>query len=163
MEVERVPAATSLAETMADEDYPAAAVGKDGTVYVAYLAFTRGKDFQGARERPTTPESGPNTGPLATGEVRKIEKPADFDYLAQPAGGEQIFLRTWRNGTWGEPVAVTDGKQELYRPAVAVDGARQGVGVLLRPRRTPTRTSTTATGSCSPAASTPTARPAARS
>ena len=89
VEVERVPAASVLADTMADEDYPAAAVGKDGTVYVAYLSFTRGKDFQGARERPATPESGPITGPLVAGEVRKIEKPADFDYLAQPAGASR--------------------------------------------------------------------------
>jgi GGDEF domain-containing protein len=62
---------------------------------------------QGPRERPTTPESGPTVGPLAQGEVKKIEKPEDFDYLAQPAGGEQIYLRICKGGTWGEPIAVT--------------------------------------------------------
>ena len=123
VQVERVPAAQAWTETNADEDYPSVAAGKDGIVAVAYLAFTHGKDFQGARERMATAESGPVTGPLQTGRVQKIEKPEDFDYLAQPAGGEQVFLRVRSgDGAWGEPIAVTDGKQELYRPAVAIDG-----------------------------------------
>lgn len=120
--IERVPTSVPLAETMADEDYPAVATAKDGTIYLAYLAFTRGKDFQGARERPASSESGPVSGPLAAGVVKKIEKPEDLDYLAEPTGGEKIYLRTFRNGSWSEPVAVTDGKTEYYRPAVAVDG-----------------------------------------
>lgn len=123
LSIERVPASSAIADGMPDEDYPAIAAGMDGTVYVAYLSFTRGKDFQGARERPATAESGPNTGPLQQGEIRKIEKPEDFEYLRQPTGGEVIYLRTYRNGAWGKPVAVTDGKHEYYRPAVAVDGA----------------------------------------
>src|SRR4051812_31982575 len=57
LQVERVPVVTPLAESAADEDYPAVATARDGTVYLVYLAFTRGKDFQGKRERPTTPES----------------------------------------------------------------------------------------------------------
>ncbi|HEX8910998.1 MAG TPA: hypothetical protein VF796_01465 [Humisphaera sp.] len=123
MEIERVPASTPLADSAADEDYPATAVAKDGTVYLAYVAFTRGKDFQGFRERPATPESGPMAGPLAVGPVKKIEKPEDLDYLAQPTGGEQIYLRAFRDGKWSDPVAVTDGKNEYYRPAVTVDGS----------------------------------------
>ena len=120
--IERSPAVMPLAETMADEDYPAVATAKDGTIYLAYLAFTRGKDFQGARERPASSEGGPVSGPLATGKVRKILKPEDLDYLAEPTGGERLYLRTYRNGTWSAPVAVTDGRNEYYRPAVAVDG-----------------------------------------
>jgi hypothetical protein len=123
VQVERVPAVSELASTVEDEDYPAAVMAKDGTLYVAYLSFAHGKDFQGARERPATPESGPVSGPLAAGAVKRIEKPEDLDYLAQPAGGEQIYLRIrGKDGTWGKPVAVTDGKHELYRPAIAVDG-----------------------------------------
>ncbi|MEA2736253.1 MAG: hypothetical protein QOE14_2704, partial [Humisphaera sp.] len=123
VQIERVPAAEELVGSNADEDYPAVAAGKDGTLVVAYLAFTHGKDFQGARERMATAESGPMSGPLATGRVQKIEKPEDFDYLAQPAGGEQIFLRVRSaEGTWSEAIAVTDGKLELYRPAIAIDG-----------------------------------------
>src|SRR5687768_200878 len=45
VQVERVPAAAEWATTNADEDYPAIAAGKDGTLAVAYLAFTHGKGF----------------------------------------------------------------------------------------------------------------------
>ncbi len=123
VQIERVPVVTEFAGSIEDEDYPAAVMAKDGTLYVAYLSFAHGKDFQGARERPATPESGPNSGPLAAGAVKRIEKPEDLDYLAQPAGGEQIYLRVRaKDGTWGKPIAVTDGKREMYRPAIAVDG-----------------------------------------
>jgi hypothetical protein len=123
LQIERVPAAHELATTTDDEDYPAIATAKDGTTYVAYVSFKHGKDFQGVRERPATPESGPNAGPNMTGRIVHLEKPEDFDYLGQPTGGEQLFLRVGKkDGTWSEPIAVTDRKQEVYRPAVAVDG-----------------------------------------
>ncbi len=118
--IERVPTVSALAATMADEDYPVVATGKDGTVYAVYLSFTRGRDFQGARERPATKESEPVSN-LGT-PVRMIEQPADLAYLAQPTGGEQLYLRMLRNDQWSEPIAVTDGKHEMYRPAVAVAG-----------------------------------------
>lgn len=123
LHVERTPLVEAVAESAADEDYPSIAVGKDGAMFLVYLSFTRGKDFQGKRERPATPESGPVSGPQAAGIVRKIEKPEDLDYLVQPTGGEQIWLRVGRDGKWGEPVPVTDGKLELYRPTVTVDGS----------------------------------------
>jgi hypothetical protein len=121
--LERVPAAEEVVKSPEEDDYPAAANAKDGTLYVAYLSFKHGEDFdEPARERPATPESAPQAGPGAQGKVRKIEKPEDLDYLAQPTGGEQIHLRMRKaDGSWGEPVAVTDGKLELYRPAIAVD------------------------------------------
>lgn len=119
--IEQVPYIDVLAATTADEDYPATATGKDGTIYAVYLSFTRGRDFQGPRERPATPESPAATN-LGT-PVRMIEQPGDLAYLAQPAGGEQLYLRIYRKGQWSEPIAVTDGKHELYRPAVSVDGA----------------------------------------
>lgn len=118
--IERVPTIQRLAATHADEDYPASATGKDGTVYVVYLAFTRGRDFQGRRERVATKESAPVSN-LGT-PVRTIEQPGDLAYLAQPAGGEQLYLRILRDGVWSKPIAVTDGERELYRPAVSVAG-----------------------------------------
>lgn len=119
--VERVPSAQALAASTADEDYPAIATAKDGSLYIVYLAFTRGRDFQGARERVATKESGPEEGTFGT-PVRMIEQPGDLAYLAQPIGGEQLYLRIQRDGRWSQPIAVTDGKQELYRPAVTVAG-----------------------------------------
>lgn len=119
--VERVPSAQALVASTADEDYPAVATASDGTLYVVYLSFTRGRDFQGLRERVASKESGPDEGLFGT-PVRTIEQPGDLDYLTQPVGGEQIYLRIQRNGRWSQPIAVTDGKQELYRPAVSVAG-----------------------------------------
>ena len=122
LEIERCPAVAPLAETDADEDYPAAAVAKDGTVYVAYVAFTRGKDFLKQRESLATPEVTPKkTGPNAV-PPRIIAKPADFDYLAEKTGGDRVWLRVRKNDVWGDPIAVTDGATEVYRPALAVDG-----------------------------------------
>ena len=122
IEIERVPHVGVLANTWADEDYPTAATAKDGTIYLAYVAFTRGKDFPGARERVASPESGPEN-PLFNGlEVRHIDKLQDFDYLKEPAGGERIYLRTLKNGHWTEPVLITDGSTEIYRPSLAIDG-----------------------------------------
>lgn len=118
--IERVPSVAALATTMADEDYPATATAKDGTLYLVYLAFTHGRDFPGTRERVATKESGPVDNLTTT--VKMIEQPGDLDYLAQPAGGEQLYLKILRNGQWSEPIAVTDGKQELYRPAISVAG-----------------------------------------
>ncbi|MBM4050931.1 MAG: hypothetical protein FJ279_38030, partial [Planctomycetes bacterium] len=46
----------------------------------------------------------------------------DFSYLAQPTGGDRVWLRILRGGKWAEPVAITDGGEDLYKPAVAVDG-----------------------------------------
>jgi len=123
VEITRVPPISDVAQTEDDEDYPAIATAKDGTQYLVYLAFKRGKDFEGARERRASAESGPVVGPLAAGVVKKIEKAEDLDYLTQPTGGEQIYLRIRKPGQdWSDPIAVTDGKQELYRPAIAIDG-----------------------------------------
>lgn len=117
--IQRVPAIESLATTEADEDYPAATTASDGTVYVVYLSFTRGRDFQGFRELLATSES-PRSGNAAG--ARMIEQPGDLAYLAQPAGGEQLYLRILKNGRWSDPIAVTDGNHELYRPAISVAG-----------------------------------------
>ena len=42
LQVERVPATSTLAESNADEDYPAVATGKDGALVVDYVSVTHG-------------------------------------------------------------------------------------------------------------------------
>jgi len=123
MEIERTPAVAPLAQTTSDEDYPAAAAARDGAIYVAYLAFTRGADFQGYRERLATPEVSPESTVLSVGRIKMITKPQDMDYLTEPTGGERLYLRAFKNGAWGEPMVVAGGPEEYYRPAVAVDGS----------------------------------------
>jgi hypothetical protein len=122
IEIERAPVAAVIAETAADEDYPAAIADKDGNVYVAYVAFTRGKDFPGTRESVATPEVKQTSEALAA-RSRLITKPEDFDYLAQKTGGDQVLLRVRKAGVWSEPIPVSKAGGDVYRPALALDGA----------------------------------------
>jgi hypothetical protein len=86
-----------------EDDYPAAAVGPDGAIYVAYQAFTHGEGF---RVRPPIDEP-----------------PKDFGYLADPVGGDQVFLMKLIDGAWSDPQPVTPPGEDVYRTAVAVDGS----------------------------------------
>ncbi len=120
LEVERAPVSVVIADTPADEDYPAAVAGKDGTVYVAYVAFTHGKDFPAVRETLATPDVKPATDPE---KARLIARPEDFDYLAQATGGDQVLLRIRKGGEWGAPIPVSEAGGDVYRPAIALDGS----------------------------------------
>ncbi|MEW6354882.1 MAG: hypothetical protein AB1696_01035 [Planctomycetota bacterium] len=102
--VERCATSVRIAEGVEDEDYPAAASAPDGAIWMAYVAFTRGEKFAGLREKVET-------------EIK------DFAYLAEPTGGDRLWLKACRNGKWEDPLPVTDGKEDLHRPAVAVDGS----------------------------------------
>ena len=122
--VERVPPVAIAAATTDDEDYPAAVRSADGTVYVAYVAFTRGKDFQGARERIAALGSSPETLATSPGSVRKIDKPEDFEYLRQPSGGDRVLLKAFKDGKWSTPVDISAKTgAEFYRPSVSIDGS----------------------------------------
>ena len=88
-----------------EDDYPSAVAGPNGELHVAYVAFTHGEDFQ---KKMTVPE--PIMG-------------KSFDVLTQPVGGDQVLLMTKRGDKWTGPEAVTPTGQDVYRTAVAVDGA----------------------------------------
>ncbi len=100
---DRIPAAARLTETVEEEDYPAAAVGASGEVWIAYLQFRHHPEHN--RLRANFPEP-----------------PANFRDLTTAPGGDRLYARRWANGTWSAPVAVTEGGKDLYRPAIAVDG-----------------------------------------
>jgi hypothetical protein len=101
--VSRMATATTILSAPTEDDFPAAALGADGKLYVAYVAFTHGKDF---RRRQ----------PLA-------EAPEDLEYLAQPTGGDQVLLLRLDGDAWSAPLPVTPGGQDVYRTALAVDGS----------------------------------------
>ncbi|MCC7491982.1 MAG: hypothetical protein IT204_06555 [Fimbriimonadaceae bacterium] len=87
------------------EDFPASAVGADGSLWVAYTAFTPAERW---RERG------------------KLESaPERFGDYRVPAQGDQVLLLRRQGGTWGEPLPVSPAGLDAFRPAVAVDG--QGV------------------------------------
>lgn len=88
-----------------DHDYPAIASDARGGTWVAWTSFTPGLD-RGLRARGLQ------------------EEMKDFAELAKPTGGDQVWLRHRKPGDekWGEPLAVTPGKGDVMRCAVAVDG-----------------------------------------
>ncbi len=101
--VSRMASVATVLSAPTEDDFPSAALGPEGELYVAYVAFTHGKDF---RKR----------GPLT-------EPPEDFGYLAQPAGGDQVMLLRLNGNRWTGPVPVTPPGQDVYRTAAAADGA----------------------------------------
>jgi hypothetical protein len=103
VQVSRLAGVTTLLSAPTEDDYPSAATGPDGELYVAYVAFTHG---EGYRHRPNLPEP-----------------PNDWDALAKPTGGDQVLLLVLRDGKWTGPVPVTPPGQDVYRTAAAVNGA----------------------------------------
>ncbi|PYT19998.1 MAG: hypothetical protein DMG57_43575 [Acidobacteria bacterium] len=104
--VDRIPPTTRITDRPDEEDYPAAAAGKGGEVWLAYLQFRHHPDHNKLRANLQTPLK-------------------DFSKLKAPPGGDQIFMRRYSAGAWGKPMAVSEPGGDLYRPAVAVDGQGQ--------------------------------------
>src|SRR5262249_22263464 len=100
--VDRVPASAAM-RTPNEQDFPAAVTDRNGTVWVAYQEFTPNPKFVGVRNL-------------------QIEPISNFDELTKPTGGDQIFLTSFTQGKWSEPVAVCEPKGDLYKTAVAIDG-----------------------------------------
>ena len=101
---DRVPPVQRLSNSPDEQDYPAAATGKDGSVWIAWMEFKHNPDHNRLRANLT-------------------EAPANFDRYKEPSGGDQIFARRYTGGSWGEPIAITEAGGDLYRPAIAIDGS----------------------------------------
>ncbi len=102
--VRRVTTATPVADGKTEDDFPAACYGPDGTLWVAYISYHVKDDSRRVEQRPYQ------------------EQPRDFKALFTPEFGDQVFVKSYRDGKWGEPAAVTDAKQDLVRCAVAAAG-----------------------------------------
>ncbi|MBM4083294.1 MAG: hypothetical protein FJ272_00725, partial [Planctomycetes bacterium] len=103
VQVDRVPTSAQLTSGRSEEDFPSAAVGPDGTIWVAYVAFTHGIDPD-ERARQLSSEM------------------TDFAPLAKATGGDRVWLMSCRDGQWSAPLPVTKGGEDLYKTALAVDG-----------------------------------------
>ena len=100
--LDRIPAVTRLTNSPDEQDFPAAAA-RNGEIWIAYLEFKHHPDHNKLR-------------------ANFQEAPANFDSLTAPTGGDTIFARHYANGKWDNPVALTPGGEDLYRPAAAIDG-----------------------------------------
>src|SRR5207245_1435673 len=60
-------------------------------------------------------------------EARRVEQgnyrqpPTDFRSLYTPAFRDQLFVRAYRDGKWGEPIPVTGASEDLARCAIAAE------------------------------------------
>jgi len=106
--VDLVPPSTTIADTEREEDFPAAAVAPDGTVYVAYVEHA-------------------HLGPMTAVPIDNLPKdengiPTDFSPFKPKGGGDRVML-TWFDGEkWAQPIPVTDEGLDVWRPTVTVDG-----------------------------------------
>ena len=100
---ERVPPFVQLTSSPDEQDYPAAAADKNGSVWLAYMEFRHNKDHDRLRANLSA-------------------APSDFSEYKAPPGGDQVFVMKISGGAASEPIAITPPGGDLYRPAVAIDG-----------------------------------------
>ncbi len=99
-----VSTALPLVMEKTEDDFPAAAYGPDGTLWVAYISYHVKDD----------------TRRIEAAQLK--EQPASFKNLYTPEFGDQLFVKYFRDGKWSEPIAVTGPNEDLVRCAIAVEG-----------------------------------------
>jgi hypothetical protein len=102
--VRLVTTATLLTSGKTEDDFPAAAYGPDGTLWIAYISYTL-RDESRRIEQKNFPE-----------------QPSDFKSLYTPEFADQLFVKYYRDGKWSEPLAITGPKEDLVRCGIAVEG-----------------------------------------
>ncbi|HTU22994.1 MAG TPA: hypothetical protein VMG10_33465, partial [Gemmataceae bacterium] len=102
--VRLVTTASPLTSGKTEDDFPAAAYGPDGTLWVAYISY-KVRDESRRIEQPNLKE-----------------QPSDFKTLYTPESADQLFVRQYKDGKWSEPMAITGSKEDLMRCAIAVEG-----------------------------------------
>jgi hypothetical protein len=95
--------ATPVVTAKTEDDFPAAAYGPDGTLWLAYVSYTLKEESRRIEPPPLK------------------EPPADFKDYYTPGFGDQLFVKYLRDGRWSAPLAVTAPHQDLARCAIAVD------------------------------------------
>jgi hypothetical protein len=96
--------ASPVAIDKTEDDFPAAAYGPDGTLWVAYIRYKH-RD-EGRR--------------LEAASIK--EQPKDFKAYYKPQFADQLFVKSCKDGKWSEPIALTDANKSITRCAIAVDG-----------------------------------------
>ena len=102
--VRLVSTATPVELGKTEDDFPAAAYGPDGTLWVAYIAY-RDRDESRRLEQQNYKE-----------------QPENFKALYTPEFGDQVFVKSYRDGKWSIPLVVTGPKEDIVRCAIAAEG-----------------------------------------
>lgn len=103
--VRLVSSAAPVADGPTEDDFPAAAYGPDGTLWVAYISYT----LRHKNRRIEQP--------------RLKAMPKDFAFLDTPGYADQLWLRSFKGGKGGKAIAITGPREDLVRCAVGVTGA----------------------------------------
>jgi hypothetical protein len=102
--VDRVPPTAQLTTSDDDEAYPAIARAGD-SIWVTFVRFAHSD-----REKET---------------FQQLQQPpASFDYLARPAGGDQVLAMRYSitSGKWDPPVPVSPRGEDVAGAAISIDG-----------------------------------------
>ena len=102
--VRLVTTAAPLTDDKTEDDFPAAAYGPDGTLWVAYIAYRDRDDSRRVEQKDYK------------------EQPENFKALYTPEFADQLLVKYYREGKWSEPIAVTEGNEDLKKCAIAVQG-----------------------------------------
>ncbi|MGH7222998.1 MAG: hypothetical protein ACRELF_07210, partial [Gemmataceae bacterium] len=102
--VRLVTTAKPLTSGKTEDDFPAAAYGPDGTLWVAYISYKLRDESRRIQQKQLK------------------EQPSDFKALYTPEFADQLFVKYFRKGKWSEPLAITGAKEDLVRCGIAVEG-----------------------------------------
>lgn len=102
--VRLITTATQLTSGKTEDDFPAAAYGPDGTLWVAYISYKVRDEGRRIEQK------------------QLAEQPGDFKSLYAPEFADQLFVKYFKDGKWSEPLAITGPSEDLVRCAVAVEG-----------------------------------------
>jgi hypothetical protein len=98
-----ISTATPVVTDKTEDDFPAAAYGPDGTLWLAYISYHVKDD--GRR--------------IETGQLKA--PPASFKDYYTPEFGDQLFVKHLKGGKWSEAAAVTGAKEDLVRASIVAD------------------------------------------
>jgi hypothetical protein len=101
---DRVPPSYQITNTPDEQDYPAVAADRSGNLWLAYVEFRHHPDHDRIRH------------------IYDV-RPANFDDMTAPPGGDQIIVRKFSGSAWGPRIETTPPGGDLYRPTIAVDGS----------------------------------------
>ena len=102
--VRLISTATPIETGKTEDDFPAAAYGPDGTLWVAYISYHLKDENRRIEQKPLQ------------------EQPTNFKDYYKPEFGDQLFVKYYRQGKWSEPMAITGANEDLVRCAITVAG-----------------------------------------